>query len=212
MMVKLMSKLHLNTKHLNMKNPLKRTKKAEPMKENKFAGKRQYRIRTGLAEKTLVRLKDLYELLQCDPDEHGYVVTTFKEMNELTEMDLVLLSIMLTNGMLLKRNTGGSPKFKYKWDTIKPNKDMVIKLINTKYENGKKGSTIVSESQPESIVVEEKEDVEVKAEEIKSEPKPDVVLDSLVNGDIMTMHVNLSKLGLTESAVLNAVLSLKSSI
>ena len=76
---------------------LDRKKKEKTMKkDNKFAGRRQYSIRAGLPEKTLKRLNDMYELLHCDPDKQGYVVTTFKEMQELTEMDVNLMTIMQT--------------------------------------------------------------------------------------------------------------------
>ena len=48
-----------------MKNIFKRKQQEETeMKTNKFAGKRQYKLRIGLPEKTLTKLTDLYELLQ----------------------------------------------------------------------------------------------------------------------------------------------------
>jgi len=200
----------------------RKQKEEKEMKQNKFAGKRQYSIRAGLPEKTLKRLNDLYELLHCDPDPQGYVVTTFKEMNELTEMDVNLMTIMIHNGMIRKSVTGGSPKFKYKWDTIKPTMDMAVKLIDKRLDL-KKGpaepESVVSESQPESVV-EEKTD-EVENQEIIDEmnltvrDKPDevgssIIIDSRIAGDVMTMHVNLKKLGITETDVLNAVLAINS--
>jgi len=208
-----------------MKNPFKQKQKEMVRKtDNKFAGKRQYSIRTGLPEKTLKRLNDLHELLQCDPDLQGYVVTTFKEMNELTEMDVNIMTLMTQNGMIRKANTGGSPKFKYKWDTIKPTMDMAVKLLDKKLEKSKISTPmsepegVISESKPESIIPEQEE------EKIKYEPglripklsvsdKPidlnSIVIDSVVSVDgIMTMHINLKKLGITEGTVLNAVLAL----
>ena len=183
------------------------------IESNKFAGKRQYSIRTGLAEKTLIKLNDLHEMLHCDPDDHGYVVTTFKEIQELTEMDLVLVSIMTANRMILKQNTGASPKFKYKWDTIKPTIDMAVKLLEKRIKNHQdnKPEGIISESQPESITTKTDEDlIVVEKPEDEIVDLNNIVMDSLVKDDIMTMHVNLKKLGIKESDVLNAVLSINS--
>jgi hypothetical protein len=206
-----------------MKNPFKQKKKemeTEPnrfsgrMESNKFAGKRKYQIRIGLPEKTLIKLKDLHEMLQCDPDEHGYVVTTFKEMQELTEIDLVLVSIMTGNGMILKRPTGGSPKFMYKWDTIEPSIDMAVKLLEKRIDNNQsnKPEGIISESQPESLIPEKEDDYEpgLRIPELSGEFDPSIIVDSKVAGDVMTMHVNLKKLGISETDVLNAVLAISS--
>jgi hypothetical protein len=200
-----------------MKNILKRKSKemkTEPNRfsgrlENKVAGKVKPHLRLGLPEKTLTKLKDLHEMLQCDPDEHGYVVTTFKEIQELTEMDLVILSIMIQNNMVQKAYTGGSPKFKYKWDTIKPTMDMAVTLLEKRIENNQKDKPegVISESQPESVIPEpEKEDEPVIEDDITDLSK--IVMDSLVTDDILTLHVNLKKLGITESDVLNAVLAI----
>jgi hypothetical protein len=189
-----------------MKNILKRKSK-EMKKDNKFAGKRKHGVREGTPNKTLTRLNDLYELLHCDPDEHGFVITTFKEMNELTEIDVNILTIMVGNGMMRKAKTGTSPKFKYKWDTIKPTMDMAMKLAEEKIkmktpadpEGMAEPDNIVSESQPESI-----------------NPDPDefdssVIVDSHVStSGILTMHVNLPKLGIKETDVINAVLAISS--
>ncbi len=195
-----------------MKNPLKRRQKTTEMaKENKFTGKRQYAVRTGTPPKILVRLNDLYELLHCDPDNDGYVVTTFKEMNELTEMDVNMLTIMVSNGLILKRTTGTSPKFKYKWDTIKPTVDMAAKLVNKRTEMKKRDTpdNVVSESKPESLLPEPEAELSVHTP--PNEFDSTTIVDSRVDGDIMTMHVNLTKLGITESAVLNAVLAIDKS-
>ena len=184
--------------------------KKEPEKENKFRGRRQYNVRAGHPEKTLKRLIDLHELLQCDPDEHGYVVTTFKEMNELTEMDVNLMTIMIQNGIMRKTITGGSPKFKYKWDTIEPSMDMAVKLLDKKMDM-KRPPDVVSDSIPESIVT-TTDDGEVRNEVIvHDEPEEfdsSIIVDSKVAGDVMTMHVNLKKLGIKETDVLNAVLAI----
>jgi hypothetical protein len=215
------------TKLIPMENIFKRKRKKmkeEPnrfsgkMESNKFAGKRKYQIRLGLPEKTLVRLKDLHEMLQCDPDDQGYVVTTFKEIQELTEMDLVILSIMTGNRMILKRVTGGSPKFKYKWDTIEPTIDMAVKLLEKRIDNNQSKDApdgIISESQPESIIPEpekKEDDYEpgLRVPELSGEFDPSIIVDSKVAGDVMTMHVNLKKLGITETDVLNAVLAISS--
>ena len=191
-------------------------------KDNKFAGRRQYAIRAGLPEKILKRLIDLHELLQCDPDQQGYVVTTFKEMNELTEMDVNMMTIMVQNGIMQKRTTGGSPKFKYKWDTIDPTMDMAVKLLDKKLEM-KKGPEelpepegIVSESKPESIVEKhahlEPLVTEEKAEELRFEElttAPTVLIDSQVDeNNVMTMHINLEKFEITEAEVISAVMVL----
>ena len=199
-----------------------RKQKQEMKQENKFAGKRKYAMRAGTPNKTLTRLNDLHELLQCDPDEHGYVVTTFKEMNELTEMDVNILTIMIQQGLLKKMNTGSTPKFKYKWDTIKPTMDMAVKLAETK-ANMKKNDdpeppeNVVSESKPESINPDsEKEENQEIIDENKisvhttDEFDSSVIVDSKVDatGTFMTMHVNLKKLGIRESDVLNAVLAI----
>jgi hypothetical protein len=201
-------KISLKRKRKEMETPNRFSGKIE---SNKFAGKRKYSIRQGLPEKTLIKLKDLHEMLQCDPDEHGYVVTTFKEIQELTEMDLVILSLMIHNGMIQKAYTGGSPKFKYKWDTIKPTIDMAVKLLENRIDHNQsnKPEGIISESQPESIIPETEEDlIVVEKPEDEIVDMNNIIMDSLVKGDIMTMHVNLKKLGIKESDVLNAVLSI----
>jgi len=201
-----------------MKNFLKRKQKEmkkEPnrfsgkIESNKFAGKRKYNIRVGLPEKTLMKLNDLHEMLHCDPDDQGYVVTTFKEIQELTEMDLVLVSIMTANGMILKQSTGASPKFKYKWDTIKPTMDMAVKLLEKRIENNQKDAPegVVSESKPESVIPEPEQEEPVIEDEIFDSS---IIIDSKVAGDVMTMHVNLKKLGIKETDVLNAVLAINS--
>ena len=197
-----------------------RKKKEEPkMKDNKFKGRRQYAIRAGLPEKTLKRLIDLHELLHCDPDKQGYVVTTFKEMSELTEMDVNMMTIMVQNGMVRKATTGGSPKFKYKWDTIEPNMDMAVKLLDKKLEM-KKGPEalpepegIVSESKPESIQAENQEIIDESQLEVHTEADEfdsKVIMDSRTKGDVLILRVNLKKLGITETDVLNAVLTMSS--
>jgi len=206
-----------------MKNIFKRKQQEETeMKTNKFAGKRQYKLRIGLPEKTLTKLTDLYELLQCEPDKDGYVVTTFKEIQELTEMDLVLVSIMTANGMIRKATTGGSPKFKYKWDTIKPTMDMAVKLLEKRIENNKDAPEgVVSESKPESLLpapaeteVDNQEIIDKKDISVHSEPDEfdsSVIVDCHVDTNgILTMHVNLPKLGIKESDVINAVLAISS--
>ena len=197
-------------------------KKKEP---NKFEGKRKYSIRAGVPEKTLQRLKDLHEMLHCDPDDRGYVVTTFEEMMQLTEIDSNSITIMIHNGMIRKATTGGSPKYKYKWDTIKPTMDMARTIINKKLDlkKPKAAKDVVSESKPESTSPESEEEhlertdnaeiIEKKELSIHTETDAldsSVIMDSKVDGDIMTMHVNLTKLGITESAVLNAVLAINS--
>lgn len=207
-----------------MKNFLKRkTKemKTEPnrfsgkIESNKFAGKRKYNIRVGLPEKTLMKLNDLHEMLHCDPDDQGYVVTTFKEIQELTEMDLVLVSIMTANGMILKQSTGASPKFKYKWDTIKPTMDMAVKLLEKRIENNQgKPEGVISESQPESITEAENQEI-IDKNDLTIHDDPDefdssIIVDSRIAGDVMTMRVNLKKLGIKETDVLNAVLAISS--
>ena len=191
---------------------LDRKKKEKTMKkDNKFAGRRQYSIRAGLPEKTLKRLNDMYELLHCDPDKQGYVVTTFKEMQELTEMDVNLMTIMIQNHMVLKSVTGGSPKFKYKWDTIEPNMDMAVMLLDKKLEL-KKGPEsppepegIVSESKPDSIIPEETEKLEFE----ENVTLPTVLIDSQVDeNNVMTLHINLEKFEVTEAEVISAVMVL----
>ena len=171
-------------------------------------GKVKPHLRLGLPEKTLTKLKDLHEMLQCDPDEHGYVVTTFKEIQELTEMDLVIVSLMIQNNMIQKAYTGGSPKFKYKWDTIKPTMDMAVGLLEKRIEQNQKDKPegVVSESQPESILPDPEE---IPIEETTAKNDRSIILDSSVEDGIMTAHVNLDKLGITEAAVLNAILAIE---
>jgi hypothetical protein len=193
-----------------MKLNLKRKQKEmKPKADNKFAGKRQHGVRTGTPNKTLTRLTDLYELLHCDPDEDGYVITTFKEMNELTEIDVNMLTILVANGVMRKAKTGTSPKFKYKWDTIKPTMDMAMKLADERIkmktpadpEAMKEPENIISESKPESINPKPEDTIEPSFENI--------VIDSVVSTDnILTMHVNLNKLSITETDVITAVLAI----
>jgi len=179
-------------------------KKKEP---NKFAGKRRYSIRSGTPEKVLKRLNDLYELLQCDPDDQGYVITTFKEMNELTEMDVNIMTIMIHNGMIRKANTGSSPKFKYKWDTIKPTMDMAVKLIDKKLETKKGPDNVVSESQPESLLPKPAE-TEIEVHNEPDAQKSKVLIDYHRDGDLMTVRVNLEMFKVDEASVINAIMAL----
>ncbi len=201
-----------------IKNPFKQKK---DMKPNKFDTKRKYSVRAGVPEKTFRRLQDLYELLQCKPDKSGYVVTTFEEMMELTEIDSNSISIMIANGLILKTTTGGSPKYKYKWDTVKPTMDMAMTVINKKLVLKQKAKGIVSESQPESITLEvqngviDKEDNQeiIEKSQLSVHDQPDefdssIIMDSRIKDGVMIMRVNLDRLGITETDVLNAVLAI----
>jgi len=189
-----------------MKNPLKRKQKPTTMaKENKFSGKRQHNItdvRAGMPQTTLVRLEDLHELLQCDPDSEGYVITTFKEMQELTHMDVNLLTLLLRKGMMIKATTGASPKFKYKWDTIEPTLDMAVALLKSKIEMKNKNEP---EPEDESEVIVDDKSETLKFDHLSNTPV--ALIDYHMEGDMMIMRINTDKFNIKEEAVINAVLA-----
>jgi hypothetical protein len=177
-----------------------RGKKEKPKVANKFEGRRKYNVRAGMPQTTLKRLEDFYELLQCDPDEDGYVITTYEEIMELTHMDTNMLTIMLSNGMIIKRTTGTSPKFKYKWDTIKPTIDMAVKLLDERsnYQAGmkKRGDAEQEEPTPEIVISDTPDAVDHTA-----------LLDYMIKDNIMIVRVNLSKIEVNEKTVIKSLMA-----
>lgn len=182
-------------------------KKQKP--ENKFASKRKYHGRAGMPQTTLKRLEDLHELLQCDPDPEGYVVTTYEEIFELTKMDSNILTIMVDNGMVLRRLTGSSPKFKYKWDTIKPNIEMASKLVSEKAKYVAKLKDGKKENEDTEEVVEEVETPE--AAELSNIPDEvsaasSALMDYIMKDGVLIIRVDTKMIDIDAKSVIKSVM------
>lgn len=178
----------------------KKRKEEPPKADNKFAGKRKYHGRAGMPQTTLKRLEDFYELLQCDPDGDGYVVTTYEEIMELTHMDTNMLTIMLANGMIIKRTTGSSPKFKYKWDTIKPTLDMAVKLLEERGKYQSKWGNKKEEAKPEA------EAEEIKSDDVEITASSSALMDYMLKDDILIIRVNTKMIDVEPKSVIKSVM------
>lgn len=172
---------------------------------NKFEGKRKYsntqhNPRPGIEQSTLKRLEDFRELLDCDPDKEGYVITTFEEIMGLTDMDAVILSLMYKHGYLGRKSTGGSPKYKYKWKAGKPDRSMAKSVLRLKHEYeaerraGKEGTEPTAEAEP-AIAEDQLEPV-----------SESTLIDHIVKDDILIIRVNTTMVDVDPKDIIKSVM------
>jgi len=204
----------------------KTDQKSEEMQQNKFSSRRKYRIQEGLPETILKRLEDLYTLL-TDIGDDEYLPTTVEQIRDLTGLNTNYVATCVREKLIDKRtHPGGSPRFEYKWNTIKPTKEMAINLIKVAYNTGIK---MLEDSIGEQVETDpnhggdyhaqklaewekERESRSLTSNFSKDTPNTqkinadvNLVSYSTVDG-IMTIHVNLEKFNITEEEIINAVM------
>ena len=186
--------------------------KNEPMKDNKFSPERKHKIRSGFVDNTLERLKDFYELLRIDPDDHGYTPLTTIEINEGTDLGYEYISTLVLEKLVSRvASTDGKTRFKYKWDTIYPTKHMALNLIKVTYNRLNRPADFGEEERKlfnEDKMKELPNKPGLAAEITHAMKKKVQLLDYNMDKSVMTVSINLELFDVKEQDVINAIMTL----
>jgi len=183
----------------------KRKQNSEEQTMENLNPKRKQRIKAGLPQKIFSELNELYEFLTIKDamDMRSYIETDYEELMKVSGLNSSYLAAVIREKLVLKEPAGEGKGYKYRWNTIRPTLDMAVAIIEKEYDR-----KLIRDERANKATVKSTNNDNVKSTPITKDTSPVSLIDYHIEGDVMTIRLNMKYFNVKGPDIVNKVMSL----